>query len=360
MTVTPTSNLQAAINGLGTTGGTILFSPGTYTLTAPLKLPSGNMAMLTLSGYGATIKLNSAAPRFCDFNRTADYQTFAYFTVEGFQIDAGNVATEDHVIGFAYINGQVLQRINAHDITVKDVTAYNIAHANVAGAFRVGISISTYQRDRNEPTMNTIENIYVRNVKLEGGSAGFDVHGVDYSGSLPTAFGQTNIQIDNVSFDGCSWDSGVRGVTWTGDGILAGVGASCGRLYVNNCDFRGSGDNSIEVDGWDYALVTNCHSEDAFYVGYFMSNLGFPIHGIPGQQIIWRNCTSNNVALKTSNKAWCIGASSAANPVGALTLESGVATNGGNTNAGMWQRYHSAVAVNSANCTWNGKPYVAQ
>ena len=66
------------------------------------------------------------------------------------------------------------------------------------------------------------------------------------------------------------------------------------------------------------------------------------------------------VALKTWNDAWCIGADSGAHPVGSLTLENCSGVDGGNGNAGMWQRYPSAVAVSSTGCTWNGKPYVAR
>ena len=55
-----TAAIQSAVNACGTRGGTVTFAPGVYTVTSSIKLPPGNTAPLTLSGYGAKIVLDGA------------------------------------------------------------------------------------------------------------------------------------------------------------------------------------------------------------------------------------------------------------------------------------------------------------
>jgi hypothetical protein len=317
--------IQAAINACGTTGGVVFFPPGkTYYLhkasAGGLKLPAGNTARLTLSGYDATIKLSANVPRFLDFNRTADYQTFAHFSVEGFGIDADNVAGRQHVVGFSYIDGGPLRRINAADIAVRDIHAYNIltdtTYPNPASC-REGVFIGTYQVARSEAITNTIADVFIENVRLEGGTVGFAVGGADYSGVWPQ---DAHIEIDNVHLDGCSWDSGVRAPGfWPANGMHMGWAAKGGSLYVNDCTFKGSGDNNFEVNSWRYALIENCVSEDANNVGYYFNNFNLPIgDSVDDQQTTWRNCSHRQTSTMSGSRGWTVGSD---NPVGTLTLD---------------------------------------
>ncbi len=344
--------IQAAIDACGTTGGTIVFPRGTYLLDSRnaggLKLPPGNTHQLVLWGYGALIRLTPNVPRFLDFDRTADHQTFAHFSVRGFSIDAAHVAGVDHVVGFTAIDGTAMSRINVDDIIVRDIHAYNILTDTSPHqqSVRVGVSISVSQTSPNESTRNTIRNIAIENVRLEGGTHGFTVAGIDYGieGTWPKKPGEVNIQIDNVSLTGCTWDSGVRTRTgWVGDGMLMGGAASCGRLFVRNCDFRGSGDNNYEVNGWHYALLTDCVSEDATFCGYYFNNLGWPIGGASGQRIIWRRCVHRQNADTGSSNGWVVGTPATVRPLGTLildrsTVESTVPDTGGVGFFGMTER----------------------
>jgi hypothetical protein len=322
--------VQAAIDACGRKGGTVLFPAGKYYLGEPggggLKLPAGNKKPLVLSGYGALIKLSAHVPRFLDFDRTADYQTFAHFRVRGFAIDAGNVGGVNHVIGFTCVDQTAMSRINVRDIVVRDVRAFHIRTdtSSPHRSVRQGICIAVNQWQPYEARKNTIRDIVVDNVRLEGGTHGFSVGGLDYGvkGLWPRKPGEVNIEIDNVRLRDCSWDSGVRTSSgWVGDGMIMGGAASCGSLYVSGCDFRGSGDNNYEVNGWRYALISDCVSQDAAFCGYFFGNHGWPLGGAAGQRIIWRRCTHRQVTAMPASNGWVAGTPSTVRPMGALTLD---------------------------------------
>jgi hypothetical protein len=322
--------IQRAIAACGTSGGTILFPPGTYRLEARdaggLKLPAGNRAPLVLSGYGAVIELSEDVPRFLDFDRTADHQTFARFTIEGFAIDAGAVRGNGHVIGFTAVEQSAMSRINVEDIVVRDVRAYNI-HTDTASpheSVRQGLTLSVNQWEAGEPTTNRVRRVLFENVRVEGGTHGFSVGGTVYGleDGWPQYPGEVNIEIDDIRLRGCSWDSGVRtSHGWVGDGMIMGGGASCGSLYVSDCDFRGSGDNNYEINGWRLAIVTDCVSEDARFCGYFFGNHGWPLGGVNGQRIVWRDCVHRGTGAMPSGDGWVIGTPSTVRPLGTLVLE---------------------------------------
>jgi len=319
--------IQAAISACGVNGGTVVFPPGTYLLNKPaaggLKLPAGNMKRLVLSGYGATIKLSANVPRFLDFDRTADYQTFAHFWVEGFSVDANNVGGFEHVVGFTYIHGGPLARLNVDDIVVRDIHAYNILTDTAwpgRTSCREGLVISTHQWSRAEAITDTIRGVFIENVRLQGGNVGFAVGGSDYSGDRPA---DPSIEIDDVHLHRCSWDSGVRAEKgWPSNGMHLGWEAKGGSLCVRDCVCRGSGDNNFEVNAWHHALLENCVSEDANNVGYFFENYSWPTgHTMNGQTIIWRNCVHRQISNMSASRGWAIGTPSATHPVGTLDLE---------------------------------------
>lgn len=319
------SAIQRAIDACGITGGKVVFPAGTYYLgksgAGGLKLPAGNKAPLILSGYGATIKLSGNVPRFLDFDKKRGVpgrQTFAYFTVRGFAIDAGNIGGWEHVVGFTYIDGNWMPRINVHDITVKDLTVTHVASAASGDDFRKGISIEIAHYGKGEPTNDYIKNILIENVDISGGATGFAVAGQAFGGWAENA-ADVNIDIDNVTLSGCTWDSGVRGGTWMGNGALLGLGARGGTLRVKNCTFRGSGDNGLEVNGWHDALIENVTVEDSRYCGFFVCNLGWPQADPANQQLTYLDCTYRTTSSATAGDiGWSLGNQ---NPLGAVTLD---------------------------------------
>ena len=310
--------IQAAINACGTSGGAVVFPRGTYLLNksdaGALKLPAGNQQLLTLFGYGATIKLSANVPRFLAFNRTADHQLFAHFRVEGFAVDAQNATNGFHdVVGF----GGQMTRINVDDVTVRYVHAYNLHKGDGS---QIGISITCVQPTANEAVTDRITNVYIDHCQVDGGCLGFTVGGNEFGTSGYPRY--PSIELDNINLTNCSWDSGVRSRKfWAASGAQMGWGAHGGRLYIANCDFRGSGDNSYEVNGWHDALVENCVSEDATNVGYYVCNWAAPLGGADGQQIIFRNCVHRQLTPMAGCRSWGLGSPSAGQPFGSLVLD---------------------------------------
>lgn len=349
----------------------VVFPQGAYYLgksgAGGLKLPAGNTNWLTLSGYGATIRLSANVPRFLDFNRTADYQTFAYFRVEGFAVDGANVAGMNHVVGFSFIDGAPLARFNAESIVVRDVRAYNVLTDTTwpnPSSCREGVYIATHQWDSNEPTTNTIRDIYIENVRIEGGNVGFSVGGVTYGTSgWSHDPATTNITVDNVHVDRCWWDSGVRATKfWASNGMIMGWGARGGSLYVNDCEMRGSGDNNYEINGWQQATVQGCVSEDSI-IGYFFQNCGWPLGDVGAQQIVFRDSVYRNTAAAAApaSTGWVIGNE---NPMGTVTLErcsmASEATGRDAQFLAMWDGVgYTIKALNLLNCTYRESGVVA-
>jgi len=350
--------IQRAIDACGTSGGQVVFPAGTYYLgksgAGGLKLPAGNKARLVLSGCGATIKLSGNVPRFLDFDKTADYQTFACFMVQGFAIDAGSIGGWGHVVGFTSIDGDWMPRINVHDITVKDVTVTNVASAASGEDFRKGISIEVAHNGKGEATNNYVNNIIIENVRITGGATGFAVAGQAFGGWAASA-ADVNIDIDNVTLSGCTWDSGVRGGTWMGNGALMGLGARGGTLRVQDCVFKGSGDNGLEVNGWHDALIENVTVEDSRYCGFFVCNLGWPQGDPANQQLTYRNCTYRTTSTATAGDiGWSLGNQ---NPLGTVTLDGcAVTTMGKRASDGDFCRLaypgsnYTIKALNFLNC----------
>jgi len=309
--------IQAAIDACGTSGGTVVFPRGTYLLdrrgAGALRLPAGNRRLLTLSGYGATIRLTRNVPEFLRFHRTADHQLFAHFRVEGFAVDAQDVSAGGRdVIGF----GGQMRRIDVDDVTVRDCRATGLPR----GGTREGINISCIQPTANEAVVDRITDITIDHCRVEGGALGFAVGGNEF-GTRGTPK-HPSIDLDNVSLTNCSWDSGVRSPTFrAASGAQMGWAAHGGRLHIAGCDFRGSSDNNYEINGWRHALIEDCVSEDATTVGYYVSNWASPLGGADGQQVIFRDCVHRQLTRMDGCRGWGWDTPSVSSPYGTLTLD---------------------------------------
>jgi len=288
------SAIQSAINACGTSGGVVLFPPGTYYLGHGdnLKLPPGNTSWMVLSGYGATIKLSAGAPRFLNFDRTADYQEFAYFAVEGFAVDAGDIGTDTpgHVVlgGYSDEAYYYLQRANIQHIRVSDVSVYNVP--SVPGdAPHSGIGICVRQVNEAEATRNYITDIKIDNFSMAGGDTGMVIAGqLANPGPLPS---DGNILVDDIEVSNVRFVSGkTPPFAFAGNtGIMINQHGKGGSVYIHDCYLQGSEDNLVEIDNMSNALVENVYAKEAYYQGFLVRNQGMTLDGT--QRTVFRNCT---------------------------------------------------------------------
>lgn len=287
------SAIQSAINACGTAGGVVLFPPGTYYLGHGdnLKLPPGNTNWMVLSGYGATIKLSAGAPRFLNFDRTADYQEFAYFEVDGFAVDAKDIGlVPGHVVLGSYSREAwfYAQRANIEHIRVNDVSVYNVP--SIPGdAGHWGMGFGVRQVNEAEPVRNYIRDIEINNFRMDGGDTAMVIAGqLANPGPLPS---DGNIVVDDIEVGNVRFVSGkTPPFAFAGNtGIMINQHGKGGSVYIHDCYLQGSEDNLVEIDNMSNALVENVYAKEAYYQGFLVRNQGMTLFGT--QRTVFRNCT---------------------------------------------------------------------
>jgi hypothetical protein len=281
--------IQAAIAACGTAGGTIYFPAGTYYLNKPsaggLKLPASNNSWLVFYGYDATVRLSSNVPRFLDFNRTTNHQTFQYFDVRGFDFDCGNVGGYQQIVIGAY-GGVSHTRINIKHIRVRDCRSYNLPCS--AANNRVGIHLSCYHSVDNEATVNYLEDIRVDNYRQEGGNNAVYVCGEigDHGTPAVSSIHCDEIHISRVHFDALVDYSKCR----LASPIQIGGRARGGTATVSDCYVRGSYDNCYEADSFDSMTYTNCVAEESKNLGFYYRNQAIPLSYPDTPTVTYKDC----------------------------------------------------------------------
>jgi len=279
----------------------VTFAPGVYTVTSPIKLPPGNTVPLTLSGYGARIVLDGAIG-FLEFNDTADYQSFRYFTIKGFEVDA---ARRMNISGCALIGATnafgnyFTKRGNVEHITIEDVYVHGAPA--VVGGTCVAIGLGCKQGGVREATTNYVRHITIDDVRIEGGDTGIlvmtelSVAGVPPKDQWPADVNQVcdDIRISDVHFDSgkvppfltVQYHVGIQVNGW-------GRG---GTLDVRDCFLKGSGDDLLEIDNMRVANVTNVYTKESFDIAFTVRGFGYTLDATPPaegtMQVTYTNCT---------------------------------------------------------------------
>jgi hypothetical protein len=280
--IAPGGNIQAAVDSLGTDGGTIVFAPGTYTVSEPVKLPHSLASTLTLSGYGATIKLANTKPRFLAWNRTGSGQVFRNVTVEGFTVDAQGKHPSSgsySVLGFddANIGGYgTPSSISVDDLTVRDCTVTNVATSPTSAWNACGVNVFT-------SGTGSITDVRIENVRIEGGSRGVNVWGADSS---------SNVTIDRLTIRGCWHDTMVNPTSFSAStNYHVGQFAKVGTFALIDSYGNRALDCGVEIDNAANGLVQGCVVENAYYNEYYYTNFRTPLSG--AGVTTFANCTAN-------------------------------------------------------------------
>lgn len=298
--------IQAAVDSRGATGGVVLFPPGTYLLsTATIDLPPAMTGRLVLSGYGATIKLSTNAPRFLDVAKDDDHDTFQHITIEGFDVNVNSIGGQHHTIFGNYEAGSYVDHVNFDDIVIRDVYAYGATDStNTATDNRIGVFMSAHQTTASEATQNYVTNILIENVRVEGGEGGLRVVGTCAAASQA----DVNTYLDNITVRDCYHDR-----TAAPASLLAitnfhfGSNGYGGRLLVENCTGLYSGDCGLEVNAFHDALIKGCVEKDCFVTGFYHTNYNSNVD--EGQRVVFEDCYAENTASGLGGKGYTVGES---------------------------------------------------
>jgi hypothetical protein len=307
--------IQAAIESCGTGGGTVIFPAGTYLVGSPIKLAPGNVAPLTLSGYGATVRLTNPTPRFLVWNRTALHQTFRKFIVEGFSVDAGGLHPASgkwSVLGFDMRSGGLHDStyLSIEDIIVRDCAVKNVATSPDTAWNACDINMYTSQWKSRESTWDHISDVLVRNCRLEGGQRGVNI----WAGGP----GPVSVSIDRVYIRDCWHDTMTSWSVYTkSSNYHIGQYGSVGRAEVTGCYGNRSGDVGVEMDQPSEGLVKNCTMENAGWTGYFYVHFTNPIHS--AGSLTWQGGHAADRTCANDSYGYVIG--SVGLPLGTIRLQ---------------------------------------
>ena len=258
-------------------------------------LPAGITGRLLIRGNGATVQLSVAAPRFLDFKKVADGDTFQNIEIDGLVVDANNVdADVGGIIGTFSGAGTWLQNVNFDRISIRRLKIINLpTSANFRGGIMLGV-----QNNLADP-LHTITNITVADYDQSGGLSGIMVEGV------PNADLTANVKLDNIVVDRWRVVRPAAPVAFVSGGqdILVG-----GKGYGGSCAIRngygfGSTDVGIECDSMGTANIENCIIEDSWNAGFYHTNYK-AADATDTATINYRGCTAKRTTVQNAMAGW--------------------------------------------------------
>ncbi|MBV9485821.1 MAG: hypothetical protein JO246_07150 [Frankiaceae bacterium] len=302
-TTDDSSRLQALIS----TNCDILLGPGTFNWnTAPVTLPpSATKIRIRGCGVGTTIIKHSAtAYRTFDLNRTADYQTFQNIELADFTVDAQSITSvgQNHVVignmaNTVYTSGQ---RANFKNISARRIQTVNVATdtSSITSNSRLNIWIVCLQPADNEATQNVMTDLFFEDCDFTGGGN----NGITI-GATTNANNQANCLYDRVTFRNCRHNTGIiptafnNGTSW-----FIGSAAYGNECRVDSCYSWGAGDDGVEIDAPQHAIVQNCMVQDSYNCGYLAMNF-HPPQDINNQKWIFENCEARSISFAAGRGA---------------------------------------------------------
>ena len=275
-----THAIQAAVDACGTDGGTITFPAGTYLVSGPIELPAGNVAPLSLTGHGATIRLSNRTPRFLVWNTAGAGLTFRHFLVQGFTLDAQGhhpSAGSWSVAGFDASDGGTPFNANIEDVTVRDVNTINVPTMDNPQTYRA-FNVNIYTTGTAH-----ITDVLVQGCHLAGGTAGVSIWGANPG---------SHLTMDRVSVRDCWHDTGIH-FTKSGysENYHIGQYAHVGSAEVVNCTGHNSGDVGVEMNNSSEGVVKACTINDALVGSFYYTNYAAPLYG--AGSFTWRDDVAN-------------------------------------------------------------------
>ena len=264
--------IQRALDEAAVNGGTVRLRPGRYEYltTVPTFIPNGRR-WVKLDGRGATLVLSKNAPRALDARRTADFDTFRNLWIDDLRIDATFQPGDHHVIFGNRIHRSALysQRVNFENIIVTNVRAFNVLTSYAAETdARTGIAIELLHPYGGESTGSFARNILIKNVRINGGNNGVIIVGTSNDGSR-----NPNITLDNILISDTTHqleDSPAQG--FPSSNFHIGSFARVGYVVIGNSVGRAAGDNGIEIDSAQFAILHDNIMTDQANVGYYVTN----------------------------------------------------------------------------------------
>jgi hypothetical protein len=270
--------LQSAITALVSSGGTIVFQNGTYTWSTVPKLPRNTTQWIKIIGEaGVLVNLTSTGRRFLDFNKQAAGDTFNFFHIEGFTIDAAaiNALTgSQHVVLGTYTLGTGTTTgtdVNFDHLVVRRIRTLNVATVDSGTAQQLNIYLALMVT--NSATQYRLTNVLVEQCEFNGGA-----YGVGIISSYQTGFaGDPNVWIDNIVVRDIYHDTGTAPTGFDSyANIHVGGRGQGGTVWIERITGKNSWDVGVEIDNFEQAYINNVYLENWYGYGIAITNYNAP------------------------------------------------------------------------------------
>lgn len=290
--------LQTAITSLGVRGGDILLGSGTHTWTTVPTIPPGITGKLRIMGApGAKVVLSTAGPRFLDFGKTADHDTFQNITISDLLIDCNSVGGRHHVVLGTYINGTPQTRINLDRINILRCRTINVPTDNTVTNHRLNVWLVVAHPANGEGTQSTITNIQVESCDFTGGGN----QGITVGGAGPDSGPGLNVWWDEVHYWGNHCDPGVTPtIKCASSNFHIGSSAFGGRGSIVLCKGRNSADVGVETNACQHMTIRSVEIEDALAASFYHTNYTNPARPAE-QRYLVDDCHSRRLLVGAPN-----------------------------------------------------------
>lgn len=316
--------IQAGIDAISGTGGTVRLRPGRYRYDAvvPRFAPDAS-AWVKVLGHRATIVLAPGAPRAFDAWRSHDDDVFRLIWLEGFSIDAAAARGPNHTIFGNYINNDVSLRARAgfDNIVIRKVSAFNVFTSFTAESdARYGIGLLVAHPPGLDVPPSRISNILIEDVDIRGGNCG-----VMIGGSFADSAMLPNIRIDNIRIARTRHTLGrFSPGFFVSSNFHIGDLAKTGFVRVTDSVGEYAGDNGLELNNFETAIVQRNTMNDQYNMAFYVTNnhRGFDAES----QVAY--FANNRAAFSTSHtkagfgRGYFFSATAGAPPIGQLLMRS--------------------------------------
>ena len=266
------SAVQAAIDAVSRTGGSVVLRPGRYQYDAvvPRFAPDAT-AWVKVLGYGATIVLSPGAPRAFDAWRTRDDDIFRLIWLEGLAIDASAARGANHTIFGNYIDGNLhlRDRVGFDNVVIRKVSAHNVHTSFSADRdARYGIGLLVAHPPILDGMPSRISNVLIEDTVIRGGNCG-----VMIGGSFADAAMQPNIAIENIRI-ARAWHTLGRFSAgfFASSNFHIGDLAKTGFVRVTDSVGEFGGDNGLEINNFETAVVLRNTMKNQHNMGFYVTN----------------------------------------------------------------------------------------
>lgn len=235
-------------------------------------LPKSITGRLLIVGNGAAVKLSAGGPRFLDFHRTADYDTFQNIEVGGFVVDCNSVDVAQHtIIGNRDGVGGTPndQRVNVNNIYVHDIRVMNVPYTS---GNRSAISIGCHHLGSGE-TQTNLTDLRFERIRVEGGPTAITITGAVSPFNSATA---VNVYYDNIIIDGLYHTSGGSRASGSGSTVQIGQNGFGDRVTIRDVESIYSPDVVVELDACQTGWVENVRGFNPSGGGILTTNFRAP------------------------------------------------------------------------------------